>query len=237
LARELASRGARLTIIARPSAELDEVAGQTGAATLALDLADLDGLEATVARAEEIHGPLDALVNNAALVNPKPFAQLRKDEMRIQVFANLLAPMELARQALPGLLERGRGAILNVSSLSASVSLPNVSCYSVPKASLSKFTIDLQTELRASDVRAVLVALGAVGGTPMMRQLETDAHTAGIVQRFQAFKTATPEDVAARVADCLATERRDVLVVPRLATPLVSFTVGPMRLLSRLVAS
>lgn len=235
LAREYAKRGARVTLLARPSPELDAVAAQTGAVALPVDLSDFDGLNDTVARAEERNGPLDALVNNAALVRLGPFSGMSNDDMRAQLFTNLLAPMELTRQALPGMLDRDHGTIVNVASLSANVSIPNASCYSVSKTGLSKFTVDLQTELKDSKVRAVLVTLGAVGGTPMIRQFEQDPRTAGIVGRFKTFTTPA-ERVAERVADAVESDKQAVLVVPRIASPLVSYNLLPMRLIGRAVA-
>ena len=233
LAPELTRRGARVTLVARKSAELEAVAEQTGAVALPLDLSDLDALERVVATAEEHNGPLDVLISNAALVRLAPFADFSADDLRCQLFTNLIAPMELARQAVPGMLARDRGLIINVASLSASVSVPNTVGYSVSKTGLAKFTVDLQTELRGTRVKAMLVSLGAVGGTPMLRQFEDDPRTGGLVSRIKTLTTPAA-DVARRILDG-AESGRAYVTVPKLMTPLVYYNVGPMRLIGRAV--
>jgi short-subunit dehydrogenase len=236
LTRELTRRGARVTMIARPSAELDAVAGEVGATKLELDLSDFAGLAGTIDRAEELNGPVDVLINNAALVWLGSFRELDAGDMHTQLSTNLLAPMELARQAVPRMLERNRGVVVNVASLGANVSLPNVLCYSVSKTGLVKFTCDLQQELKGSPVRAVLVSLGAVGDTPMIKQFEDNPLTAGFVKRFKTF-TSSPEDVARRMADCIGQEQREIVVIPAVARPLVSWSMVPTRLASRFIGS
>lgn len=233
LAPELTRRGARVTLVARKSAELEAVAESSGAIALPLDLSDLDGLATAVAAAEERNGPLDVLLSNAALARLAPFADFTDDDLRCQLFTNLVAPMELARQALPGMLARNSGLIINVASLSASVSVPNTVGYSVSKTGLVKFTVDLQTELRGTGVKAMLVSLGAVGGTAMLRQFEEDPRTGGLVSRIKAL-TTQPEVVARRILDG-AEAQRSYVTVPKLLTPLVHFNVGPMRLIGRAV--
>jgi len=236
LVRELTDRGARVTVVARPSSELDAIAVETGAATLPLDLSDHAGLKGAVAEAEEMNGPLDVLVNNAAIARLGQFSDLSETDMAVQLFTNLVAPMELARQASAGMIERGRGVIMNVASLGANVSLPGVGCYSVSKTGLVKFTVDLNGELKGSGVRAVVVSLGAVGGTPMIKQFLADPTVGGFAKRFETFTTA-PEVVARRMADNIENGKRDIAVIPRVASPLVKWSLLPTRLTSRLISS
>lgn len=236
LVEEFAARGARVTVVARPSAELDAIAAATGAATLPLDLSDHAGLNGVIERAEEMNGPLDALVNNAAVARLGRFSDVSERDMAVQLFTNLVAPMELARQATKGMIERRRGVIMNVASLGANVSLPGVGCYSVSKTGLVKFTVDLNGELKGSGVRAVVVSLGAVGGTPMIKQFLADPTVGGFAKRFEIFTTA-PEVVARRMADNIENGKRDVVVIPRLASPLVNWSLLPTRVTSRLISA
>jgi short-subunit dehydrogenase len=236
LAQELTARGARVTVLARPSRELDAIAAATGAATLPLDLSDPAGLKGAIDQATEMNGPLDVLVNNAAVARLGKFSDLSEADMAVQLFTNLVAPMELARQAAPGMIERGRGVIMNVASLGANVSLPGVGCYSVSKTGLVKFTVDLHGELKGSGVRAVLVSLGAVGGTPMIKQFLADPTVGGYTKRFETFTTA-PEVVARRMADNIEHGKKNIAVIPRIASPLVKWSLLPTRLASWLIRS
>ena len=81
------------------------------------DLTDRKQLEALVGRAEEAIGPLDILVNNAGLEFGGSYLPHHADELEAILDVNLLAMMVLTREALPGMLERGRGHIVNMASL------------------------------------------------------------------------------------------------------------------------
>jgi short-subunit dehydrogenase len=228
LADELTARGARVTLVARPSADLDDVAARTGSATLPLDLTDLSALAGAVAKAEAVNGPVDVLINNAALAKLARFVDLEQDDMQAMMTANLLAPMELSRQAARSMLERDRGMIMNVASLGANVSLPNVGTYSVSKTGLVKFTVDLNGELKRTGVDAVLVSLGAVGGTPMLKQFGDDPIVGRFAKRFEALSTPA-EDVATRMIRAIEQGRQKVIVIPAAARPLVSWSFVPTR--------
>jgi NAD(P)-dependent dehydrogenase (short-subunit alcohol dehydrogenase family) len=236
LVREFTARGARVTVLARPSQELDAIILETGAASFPLDLSDHAGLKGVIEQATEMNGPVDVLVNNAAAARLGKFSELSEADMAVQLFTNLIAPMELARQATPGMMKRGQGVIMNVASLGANVSLPGVGCYSVSKTGLVKFTVDLNGELKGSGVRAVLVSLGAVGGTPMIKQFLADPTVGGFAKRFETFTTA-PEVVARRMADNIERGKKDIAVIPRVASPLVKWSLLPTRLTSRLISS
>jgi short-subunit dehydrogenase len=201
-----------------------------------VDLSDHPGLKGVVDMATELNGPLDVLVNNAAVARLGRFSDLTENDMAVQLFTNLIAPMELARQAAAGMMERGRGVIMNVASLGANVSLPGVGCYSVSKTGLVKFTVDLNGELKGSGVRAVVVSLGAVGGTPMIKQFLADPIVGGFAKRFETFTTA-PEVVARRMADNIENGKKNIAVIPRLASPLVKWSLLPTRLTSKLIRS
>lgn len=228
LARELSSRGARLTLVARSAADLDEVAAQTGGRALAADLLDPDARAGLVERAEEQHGPLDVLVNNAGVETARHVADESADSLAQAVGLNLLAPMDLCRSALAGMLECGRGTIVNISSLSAVSAVPGMATYAATKAGLSHFTSGLQADLRGTGVRTLLVELGPIG-SPMMDRARahraTDAAFARLL-RTRLLSMTEGDEAAAAVCDALARDRRHVRL-PRRAIPYALLTQAP----------
>jgi short-subunit dehydrogenase len=231
LAKELAGRGARLTLIARPSDELEKVAADTGGVALPVDLSDLAAVRSVVSRAEAGNGPVDALVNNAALGMTRGFPTLSADDVQRCLTTNLLAPMELSRQVLPGMLERQRGTVVNISSVVGELAVPHLACYATSKAGLTMFSLDLQRDLKGSPVAVMAFVLGAVPGTQIYVEGLKNEVIRVLADRIGKVSRITPERVARQVADALATDRRRVMtVLPRTGAPLLWWRHLPVRL-------
>src|SRR5262245_1873533 len=127
LARELAARGHSLALIARRAGRLRWLASPLSAQgtevlELPADLADPETPARIIAETVEHFGGLDVLVNNAGFGLPRYFGESTPDELRRQIEVNLLAPLMLARHALPALIE-SRGTIINIGS--AITAVPN----------------------------------------------------------------------------------------------------------------
>ena len=75
---------------------------------------------------------------------------------------NLAAPIQLCRQVVSEMIRRGRGSVLNVSSVGAEVSTRNTTCYSASKAGLNQFTVNLRRELRRTPLTVSLAILAGV---------------------------------------------------------------------------
>ena len=231
LAQELARRGCRLTLIARPSPQLEDVAADVGAMPLPVDLADYGALEGVIARAEEETGPVDVLVSNAATVSSGPFHELTAEELQRGVMTNFVAHLELCRQALPGMRARGRGAIGIVGTMAAELSMIHLGTYAPAKAGLAKFGVDLQTELKRTGVAVHVFVLGAVPDTQLSQLGVKDPVVDYLDKKTASFGTLTSPTVARRIADRLASNRRtSVVTMPRMAAPLVQFRLLPIRL-------
>ena len=134
------------------------------------------GVQAGLARAEDVQRlgaelatlPVELLVNNAGVAHYMPFAQLPVERARELVDVNALAPVLLTRAVIPGMVERGRGAIINVASLLAfsgaarAPQLPQRAVYAATKAFLVTFTEILAAELAGSGVKIQVVCPGVV---------------------------------------------------------------------------
>lgn len=231
LARDLAGRGARLTLMARPSDELEKVVADTGGTAVAVDLSDLQSLDGLIGRVEEGNGPVDILVNNAALGMTRHFGTLSADDVRRCMTTNLLAPMELSRQVLPGMLERNRGTIANVSSVVGELAVPHLACYSSSKAGLTMFSMDLQRDVKRSNVAVTAFVLGAVPGTQIYAEGTKNEVIQALASRIEKWAKLSPEKVAQRMAESLADDRRrGVVVIPRSGAPVVRWRQLPVKL-------
>jgi short-subunit dehydrogenase len=139
------------------------------------------------------------------------------DAIRSSFALNVLAPIELTRQLLPGMLARGRGRIVNISSLAGIAAYPTLSTYGATKAALVHFSAALQRELRRTPVRVTIVQLGEVAGTEMMEAARSSPTIAAVSRRLarvHAMPQLSVSDVAAAVADAAAAGSRHC-VLPR----------------------
>ena len=124
------------------------------------DLADPSELAAVEDRLRNGAAPVDLLVNSAGLGAHGRFAEIPLDRQDRQVRLNVLAPVRLTHAALQGMLTRGRGGVLNVSSIAGTQPLPNVATYSATKAYLSSFSHSLHEEVRRSGVAVTVLLPG-----------------------------------------------------------------------------
>jgi uncharacterized protein len=239
LAEELASRGARVSLAARPSTELDAVATATDSTAFPVDLSDFDALDGFVDRVEQANGPLDVLINNAALVAAGRIDSVTRSNLQRQISVNLLAPMELCRQALPGMLKQSGGTVVNVSSMVAEIGIPNLPAYVAAKAGLTKFTLDLKGDLRRSrePVGVLLVVLGEIPGTQINAGFRQDAAVKALADKFGKLPVLSPELVARSVCDRLAQGQMSTLILPRYNAPIVHLRQLPIRLTNQLASS
>jgi NAD(P)-dependent dehydrogenase (short-subunit alcohol dehydrogenase family) len=165
VARGLASKGANVVAVARTEPELLELTTTVRAAGGAIEtvVADLASPAETARLSSELlarHGGVDAIVNNAAILRMIPFLDLSEDDFEETIAVNLLAPVRLTRALLPAMLERGRGAIINVSSAAGIRPFADETDYCAAKYGLEGFSYSLALELASRNVSVNLVSPG-----------------------------------------------------------------------------
>ena len=165
VARGLAAYGSTVVAVARSGPELADLADTVRAAggqieTIAADLADAGAIERLAADLVARHGGVDAVVNNAAILRMTPFLDLSAEDFDETIEVNLLAPVRLTRALLPGMLERGRGAIVNVSSAAGVRPFADETDYCAAKYGLEGFSSSLALELAPHNVSVNLVTPG-----------------------------------------------------------------------------
>ena len=180
VARWLAKAGAAVTLVARSEENLQQVAAELhrlggSPQVVAADVADVDACRLAVETTLAQFGRIDALVNNAGVVQPLALiADTNTDEWRRNIEVNLFAAYYLVREAIPSLREHN-GRIVNVSSGAANLALATVSAYCTGKAALNHFTRVLAAEEPA--VTALSVRPGVVD-TDMQAVLRSAADNA-----------------------------------------------------------
>lgn len=237
LARQLAERGARVSLVARAPAALDSLAGTTGGRAFAADLCDPERLHGLVEEVEVQEGPVDILVNNAGVETSARLTDLSAEQLRTTLDLNLTAPLELCRQVLPGMLDRGRGHLVNISSLAGVATFPGLAAYGASKAGLTHGTSGLRADLRGTPVRTLAVEIGPVA-SEMMERINRHGPSAASFRRVLRARLLTlldPDDVARAVLDAIE-QGRPHLRLPRRAAPLAAVTGAP-RAIARVALS
>jgi short-subunit dehydrogenase len=163
-ARELARRGYRLVLVARRAEVLDALAGELGGRVDALpaDLSVRADRAALPDRVATLGVTVDILVNNAGLSTVGPVAKSVPEKELNLVEVDVAAVVDLCSRFLPGMVGRGRGAVLNVASLGAFGPLPGQASYVAAKAFVLSYTDSIRGELRGSGVTATALCPGPV---------------------------------------------------------------------------
>ena len=210
MARQLASRGHGVTLVARRADRLEALATELAekhkitATAIPCDLGD------PIARAELIEGlragpALAGLCNNAGYgINGRVSAN-DADRERQMVELNVVALHDLTLRVLPGMIERGTGAILNVASTAAFQPLPGFATYAATKAFVLSFSESLSTELSGTGVSCSALCPGpvktefaAVAGSTMSESLPD-------------FAMVTAEEVARQAIDAMESGSRTAI--------------------------
>ncbi|OOC54848.1 MULTISPECIES: SDR family NAD(P)-dependent oxidoreductase [Nocardiopsis] len=225
-AARLAERGYDLVLVSRGAERLDTVAARlrerTGVRvqTLAADLSRTEGVTSVGRRAAEDDVAL--VVNNAGVNGYGPFERVPPDVLHQVAALNTLAPTMLARAALPGMIERGRGAVVNVASLLAFSAdlppgpLPHRAVYASTKSYLVTFTRTLAAELHGTGVTVQVCCPGPTA-TDFHRVQGLEAGSPGTAEHGGEPRGMDPGDVV--TASLAALERREVVCVPGLTDP------------------
>ena len=166
VARRLATEGTHLVVVARDVERLESLASElrdrhaVEVEVLAADLATEAGRATVEHRLDDRDRPVDLLVNNAGFGTTGDLVDLDPDAEDQQVQVNVLAVLRLTRAALPGMVMRGRGAVVNIASLAGLYPTPGTATYGATKAFVCSLTDALHEELRGTGVTATSVLPG-----------------------------------------------------------------------------
>jgi short-subunit dehydrogenase len=164
IARELHRRGHQVVLVARSADRLRELADElgSGAFVLPADLADRAARAGLPGRVAELGVTPDILVNNAGFSTTGPVWKADVEAELRMVEVDVAAVVDLSTRFLPGMVERGRGALLNVASTAAFQPLPGQAGYGAGKAFVLSYTQSLAGELHGTGVTATALCPGPV---------------------------------------------------------------------------
>ena len=212
-ARSLRRRGYHLVLVARREDRLlslqQELGGPEAALVMPQDLAIPGGAAHLLRELEARALDVDLLVNNAGSGLTTPFLEQSTERLQGMIDLNVRTVVELTRGLLPPMVKRGRGAIINVSSIAAFQPVPYMSVYAGTKAFILSFTEALSYEVRGSGVRVQALCPGPTA-TEFLEVSQT--HSGLLVTRMPML---TPEKVVE--ASLRGLERNKLRVIPGLA--------------------
>lgn len=193
-----AARGARVAIGDLDGAEA--AAKEIGGVGVALDVTDATSFAEFIARAEAAQGPIDVLVNNAGVMPNGDFLELGLASDRMTMEVNLFGVIHGMRAVLPGMLERGRGHVVNVASLAGKFPVKGLATYNASKFAVVGLTAATRLEYADSGVSLTAILPSAVD----------TALASGLDMR--PIPKVKPEAIASAVVDSVAHRRGEVAV-------------------------
>jgi NADP-dependent 3-hydroxy acid dehydrogenase YdfG len=200
IARALHAAGAEVIVGGRRADALRPLADALGARTVVADLAD----RAAVAHCMDQAGPLDVLVANAALPSSGPLVEFTAEQIDRALDVNLRAPIVMARHAVPGMVERGRGHVVFISSISGKVASAGTSLYSATKFGLRGFALGLREDLHGTGVGVTTIFPGFIRDAGMFADTK--------MRLPRGAGTRTPEQVADAVLRAIRDDPAEITV-------------------------
>ncbi len=193
LVEALCARDMEVHALGRNGKKLDELREQTGCTTHCLDLADIKEAKRLV---EAV--PADILINCAGLgAAPGPLHETDPFAIDAVLDVNLRAPLQLIASVLPGMLERGRGHIVNIGSVAGIYSFANAATYGVSKSGIRALSSLLRLDLKGAPVRVTEICPGRVE-TDFFATMTGDAERAHETF-FENRDSLQPEDITSTV--------------------------------------
>jgi len=214
IARSLSDEGYNLVLTGRSGAEVEALAQEmraAGAAAIAIraDLTDTTSIAQLVNVANSEFGQIDVLVNNAGGDPQREFEEMSWTENEDIFRLNVLAPMHLTHLLLPGMLERRKGHIVNISSLAGRIGFPFTEAYAAAKDGLIGFTRVLRNDSRGRGVTASVIVLGAIRDAGQ-GQRTSDELGLNLSRAY----TAPASSVGKAVLTAIRKDRAEIVVMP-----------------------
>ncbi|VTU00445.1 ketoacyl reductase : Ketoacyl reductase OS=Cystobacter violaceus Cb vi76 GN=Q664_51510 PE=4 SV=1: adh_short [Gemmataceae bacterium] len=165
IARQLAARGARLSICSRDGSELVRAVGdltRRGANVVAVecDVTDRDRVREMIAIARQKNGPIDVLVNNAGMIRVGPVEEMREEDFEASLRTHFWAALYTTLEVVPDMKARGAGRIVNVASIGGKIAVPHLLPYTAGKFALVGLSHGMRVELARYGIVVTTVCPG-----------------------------------------------------------------------------
>jgi NAD(P)-dependent dehydrogenase (short-subunit alcohol dehydrogenase family) len=202
ISRKFTQNNIRTIIIGRDAGKLNSAREALGELCIpyCFDLNDLHAIPALVQKITDQYGPIDILVNNAGINQKKEFTDVTDEEFQQVMHTNVTAVFTLSREVVKGMLPRGKGVIINISSMAAQYGIPKVIAYTASKSAIEGMTRAMAVELSPKGIRINCIAPGFIATDMSARALNGDQ------ERMQKVMSRTPMGALgdpADVAECV----------------------------------
>lgn len=202
MAVALASEGARVALVSRGEAELNQVAAEIQAAggvaaVFPADVASEEQVLQTESGVRARLGRVSILINNAGLNVRKSVTDLTPEDWRRVIETNVSSAFLLCRSFVPHMKGQGYGRILNIASVMGSISLPNRTAYSASKAALLGFTRSLALELAEERITVNTISPGLFETELARPVLDNPEIRAQFLANIPLARTGKPEEIGA----------------------------------------
>jgi len=214
LALRYAATGAALVCVDLDLARAEETVGMlsgTGHGALQADVGSDASMQALAEAVTGRWAGVDVLVNNAGIASGGPLLDAPIEEWREVLEINLLGVVRGCRAFLPGMIERGRGQVLNIASFAAIAGAPNIMSYGVAKSGVLTLSEQLRAEMHPKGI-AVSVACPAFFRTNLLQSWRGSARMRGFAERMMETSVDSLDEVADKLF--AAAERGQFLILP-----------------------
>ena len=194
-------QGIRTIIIGRSQEKLNEAQKKLGenCIPVCFDLTDLAGIPALVQKLVKQHGHIDTLVNNAGINQKKDFTDVTDADFQNILLTNVTAVFTLSREVVKHMMERGRGSIINISSMASQYGIPKVIAYTASKSAIEGMTKAMAVELSPKGIRVNCIAPGFIATDMSAKALNGDQ------ERMQKVMSRTPMGALGEPSDIAET--------------------------------
>jgi short-subunit dehydrogenase len=230
-ARALAAKGARVILIARDQQRLEKLVSDIQqsngwARSYPADLADAAAVASVANAILSDIGPPDILINNAGSGRWLSVLETSATDVEAMMAVPYFAAFNLTRELLPAMKQRGRGSIVNVTSVGSRLTWPGATAYLAARRALDGFNEGLRLELAGSGINVMLAMFGSI-------ETAYWAHNPGSRERLPRITAMTPvlkeQEVATAIVEGIERDRRLVL-----RPPIYRLVLGLNRLFPRI---
>jgi len=211
LVREYVQNGASVTLVARRKELLDKICVECGGKTLVIpsDLGNMQTCTQWIVQAEQVHGPIDILINNAGVQIVGTTWETDPDKADELIRVDLMSPLRITRAILPAMVARKSGVIVNIASMAGIAPTPGMTWYNAAKAGLAAASESLRGELRGSGVHVLTVYPGPVDTDMARAAYQALPQSAAVTM----LPKGTPTELAQRIRHAVE-DRASRLIYP-----------------------